>query len=221
MPRARGRATFQSGVPGKAPAAPVGTARGRSGRQTFAAKRASFVKSVAHPHPWSSGPGRLRREDPVRAFGSPCGSCPCRTNARAMPRFVVVALAALAAGCGPPPEAETPDVDTFCRTAPQRWACEAATQRALGAVFDTNDGCGLPAPAVTAVTTGSRDTAPSAQTWSGRAARRPKCLQGARQLPSRDALWSGRVPGRPVKVSRGERSGPAQATRAGRRTSTE
>ena len=68
-----------------------------------------------------------------------------------MPRFVVVALAALAAGCGPPPEAETPDVDTFCRTAPQRWACEAATQRALGAVFDTNDGCGLPAPAATAV----------------------------------------------------------------------
>lgn len=186
-------------MPGKAPAAPVGTARGRSGRQTFAAKRASFVKSVAHPHPWSSGPGRLRREDPVRAFGSPCGSCPCRTNARAMTRFVVVALAALAAGCGPPPEAETPDVDTFCRTAhTQRWACEAATQRALGAVFDTNDGCGLPAPAATAVTTGSRDTAPSAQTWSGRAARRPKCLQGARRtafercIVERACSWTSR-----------------------------
>ena len=89
-------------------------------------------------------------------------------------RLVLYTIAAIAAAeqkCGPPPDAALQnkvDESKWCLdVAPSDlWACEAAIQRRLLSLPPLRHGCAFAAPSTTAVTVGSRNTVPHAQTWA-------------------------------------------------------
>ena len=89
-------------------------------------------------------------------------------------RLVLYTIAAIAAAeqkCGPPPDAALQnkvDESKWCLdVAPSDlWACEAAIQRRLLSSPPLRHGCAFAAPSTTAVTVGSRNTVPHAQTWA-------------------------------------------------------